>query len=306
MSDFVHDAWGFYVAVVTIASILACAVLLKSMSTKRVARDEQVDTTGHTWDDDLTEWNNPLPRWWMWLFYLTIAFGIGYLLLYPGLGAYQGFFGWSSSAQYDRERAAVAETVKPIFEKYAAQDVQTVAADRDARQIGQRLFLSYCAQCHGSDAGGSRGFPSLRDRDWLYGGDPEAIRTSISEGRSGVMPPMGKALGGAEDVRDVSHYVLRLAGRTSDGLRAYRGQLKFDANCAACHGRDGKGNAAIGAPNLTDAIWLHGSTEASIIESIANGRIGTMPAHKHFLDADKIHLLTAYIYGLSNGAEAQK
>ena len=299
MNDFFNDGWGIYIAVVTVVSIVACAVLLQSMSTKPPKGEARLDTTGHTWDGDLAEWNNPLPLWWMWLFYLTILFGMGYLILYPGLGAYQGYFGWSSTGQYGKEQAQAAETYKPIFEKYARMDVQSVAADGEARQIGQRLFLSYCAQCHGSDAGGSRGFPSLRDRDWLYGGEPEAISTSITEGRNGAMPPMGQALGGSEDVRDVAQYVLRLSGRTADNLRAHRGEIKFKSTCAACHGADGKGNVAIGAPNLTDEVWLHGSSEAAIIETINRGRSGTMPAHKQFLDADKIHLLTAYIYGLS-------
>lgn len=299
MSDFVHDGWGIYIAVMTIASILACAVLLMSVSTKRPGAGEQVDTTGHVWDGDLAEWNNPLPLWWMWLFYLTIVFALAYLLLYPGLGAYRGYFGWTSTAQYEQERAGAERTYKPIFDKYAKQDVPAVAADAEARLIGQRLFLNSCAQCHGSDAGGSRGFPSLRDRDWLYGGSPEAIRTSISEGRSGVMPPMGSAVGGSEDVRDVAQYVLKLAGRTSDSLRAYRGKIKFEATCAACHGANGKGNPLLGAANLTDDVWLHGSSEASIIESISKGRSGAMPAHKELLDADRIHLLTAYVFGLS-------
>jgi cytochrome c oxidase cbb3-type subunit 3 len=299
MSDFVNDGWGIYVAIMTIASVIACAVLLRSMSTRRPRPDEHVATTGHTWDDDLTEWNNPLPRWWMWLFYLTIVFSLAYVVLYPGLGAYEGVLGWSSDGQYQRERAEAEKTYGPIFQKYARQEVQTVAADAEARQIGQRLFLNYCAQCHGSDAGGSRGFPSLRDGDWLYGGEPEAIRASIMNGRAGVMPPMGKALGGAEDVKDVAHYVLKLSGRTSDSLRAYRGKIKFDAICAACHGTQGKGNRQIGAPDLTDDVWLHGGSQSAIIETIEKGRTGAMPAHKGFLDADKIHMLTSYVYGLS-------
>jgi cytochrome c oxidase cbb3-type subunit III len=299
VSDFVSDGWGVYIAVMTIASIVGCAALLKSMSTRRPDAQEPVGTTGHTWDGDLTEWNNPLPRWWMWLFYITIVFGLVYLALYPGLAVYDGLFGWSSSGQHERERAEADRTYRPIFEQYARLDVQQVAADPEARQIGRRLFLNHCAQCHGSDAGGSRGFPSLRDGDWLYGGDPETIRTSIAEGRAVVMPPMGKTVGGADEVKNVAHYVLKLAGRTHNGLRAYSGKIKYDALCAACHGADGKGNRQIGAPDLTDEVWLHGSSQVAIIETIDRGRTGTMPAHKVFLDADKIHLLTAYVYGLS-------
>jgi cytochrome c oxidase cbb3-type subunit 3 len=304
MSDFVDDVWGIYIAVMTIASIVACAVLLRSMSTRRAGLSKPLETTGHTWDDDLAEWNNPLPRWWMWLFYITIVFSLVYLALYPGLGAYDGAFGWSSGGQYERESADADRAYKPIFMKYAQQGVETVAADPEARQIGQRLFLNHCAQCHGSDAGGSRGFPSLRDREWLYGGDPATIRTSIADGRTGVMPPMGKVLGGEEDVKDVAHYVLSLSGRTADSLRVYRGKLKFEA-CAACHGADGKGNRQIGAPDLTDDVWLHGSSFAAIVETIQKGRNGMMPAHSRILDADKIHVLTAYVWGLSAPKRAE-
>ncbi|HSQ04091.1 MAG TPA: cytochrome-c oxidase, cbb3-type subunit III, partial [Burkholderiales bacterium] len=250
MSDFTHDGWGLYVALIALVSIVACAIFLKAFSTRRAASGEQVSTTGHTWDEDLTEWNNPLPRWWMWLFYLTIVFSLGYLVLYPGLGTYQGYFGWSSKGQYDGEQARAAAESAPVYAKFLKQDITVVAADPEARQIGQRLFLNYCSQCHGSDAGGSRGFPDLHDKDWLYGGDPDAIRTSITEGRNGSMPPQGANVGGDEDVKDVAHYVLKLSGRTHDGLRAFRGKAKFDTICAACHGPDGKGNRQIGAPNL--------------------------------------------------------
>ena len=299
MSDFLNEGWAIYIAVMTIVSIIGCAVLLKAMSAKRPARTEQVDTTGHVWDEDLAEWNNPLPLWWMWLFYITILFSVGYLILYPGLASYGGYFGWSSSGQYGEERAHADATYKPIFDRYARQDVKTVASDPEARRIGHRLFLTYCAQCHSSDAGGSRGFPNLRDKEWLYGGEPEVIRTSIADGRGGVMPPMGAAVGNSEDIRDVAHYVLKLSGRTSDSLRAYRGKTKFESVCAACHGRNGTGNPQIGAPNLTDEVWLHGSSEAWIVETITKGRKSMMPAHRQILDPEKIHLLTAYVYGLS-------
>ena len=299
MSDFTSEAWGIYVALIALISILGCGVLLKSLSTRRTAPGEKVGTTGHTWDGDLEEWNNPLPRWWMWLFYLTIVFSLGYLVLYPGLGQYRGYLGWSSHGQYEREQAHASATYGPLFERFVSQDIQTVAANPEAREIGQRLFLNYCAQCHGSDAGGSRGFPSLRDSDWLYGGEPETIRASIAGGRRGAMPPLGATVGSDEDVKDTAHYVLKLAGRTHDGLRAYRGKAKYDTICAACHGPQGKGNRQIGAPNLTDEIWLHGGSEAFIVETITKGRKSLMPEHKAFLDEGKIHLLSAYVYGLS-------
>jgi len=302
MSDFVHDGWSLYIAIITLASLVACAVLLKLMSTRKMAPGEKTGTTGHVWDEDLQEWHNPLPSWWMWLFYITIVFALVYLILYPGLGSYKGYLGWTSTGQYQDEQKQAAATFGPIIDKYLKQDVQTVAANPEAREIGQRLFLNYCAQCHGSDAGGSKGYPNLRDSDWLYGGTPEAIKTTLINGRIGAMPPMGAAVGGAEDVRDVAHYVLSISGRTHDSMRAQRGKPKFASTCAACHGPDGKGNQQIGAPNLTDDIWLHGGTEAVIVETIVKGRMNQMPAHKDFLDEGKIHLLSAYVLGLSGQA----
>ena len=302
MSDFVHDGWSLYIAIITLASLVACALLLKMMSTRKMAPGEKPGTTGHVWDEDLQEWHNPLPSWWMWLFYITIVFAVVYLILYPGLGSYKGYLGWTSTGQYQDEQKEAAATFGPIIDKFLKQDVQTVATNPEAREIGQRLFLNYCAQCHGSDAGGSRGYPSLRDNDWLYGGTPEAIKTTLLNGRNGAMPPMGAAVGGAEDVRDVAHFVLSIAGRTHDSLRAQRGKPKFASTCAACHGPDGKGNQQIGAPNLTDDIWLHGGTEAVIIETIVKGRMNQMPAHQDVLDEGKIHLLSAYVLGLSGQA----
>ena len=299
MSDFTSDAWSLYIGLITLVSIIACAVLLKALSTRRVGKGEQVGTTGHTWDEDLAELNNPLPRWWMWLFYITIVFSLAYLILYPGLGAFGGYLGWSSSGQYADEVKRADAKYGPIFAQYLAQDIKQVAADAEARAIGQKLFLNYCAQCHGSDAGGGKGFPNLRDGAWLYGGEPADIKMSIAEGRTGLMPPQGPVVGGDEGAKDVAHYVLSLSGRTHDSLRAFRGKAKFQTICFACHGADGKGNKQLGAPNLTDNIWLHGGSEAAIIETILKGRKGEMPAHKHILDEAKIHLLAAYVYGLS-------
>ena len=298
MSDFTSGFWEFYVGIITVVSILACAVLLHTMSTRRVPGGT-AQTTGHTWDEDLGEYNNPLPRWWIWLFYITIVFGLIYLVLYPGLGRYPGSTKWTSRGQYEEEVKQASEQYGPLYDKYAAQDLKQVAADPEARAIGQKLFLNYCAQCHASDGGGSRGFPNLTDRDWLYGGEPETIQTTILNGRNGIMPAMGPVLGD-EGTKDVAHYVLSLSGRTVDSIRAARGREKFATICAACHGPDGKGNQQIGAPNLTDQIWLHGSSEASIIETIGKGRNRVMPAHKEFLGEAKVHILAAYVYSLSN------
>ena len=298
MSDFTSGFWEFYVGIITVVSILACAVLLHTMSTRRVPGGT-TQTTGHMWDEDLGEYNNPLPRWLIWLFYATIVFGLVYLVLYPGLGSYSGSTKWTSRGQYEEEVKQASEQYGPLYDKYAAQDLKQVAADPDARAIGQKLFLNYCAQCHASDGGGSRGFPNLADRDWLYGGEPETIQATIMNGRNGVMPAMGPVLGD-EGTKDVAHYVLSLSGRTFDSIRAARGKEKFVTICAACHGPDGKGNQQIGAPNLTDQIWLHGSSEASIIETISKGRNSVMPAHKDFLGEAKVHILAAYVYSLSN------
>lgn len=310
MSDFASDFWAFYIAIITLVSIAACAVLLYYCTTRRVVAGEKVDTTGHVWDEDLEEWNNPLPRWWMWLFYITIVFSLGYLILYPGLGNYSGSLKWSSSGQYNDEQKQATEQYGPLYAKYLAQDIRQVAVEPAAIAMGQRLFLSNCATCHGSDARGGRGFPNLADNDWLYGGEPEKIVASITDGRNGIMPPMGAAVGNADSVKDVANYVLSLSGRTHDELRAQRGKTKFTSICAACHGPDGKGNQAIGAPNLTDAIWLYGGTEADIMRMVMNGEgasrasAGTsaMPAHKDKLDEAKIHLLAAYVYSLSRPA----
>jgi cytochrome c oxidase cbb3-type subunit 3 len=309
MSDFTSEGWGVYVAVATLLSIIACGVLLYALGRMRVTREpgQKVETTGHVWDGDLAEYNNPLPRWWMWLFYATIAFALVYLALYPGLGKLPGAFGWTSSEAYSIEIRDADARLQPLYAKYLTMDPKLVATDPEGLAMGERLFLNYCSQCHGSDAGGSKGFPNLRDTDWLYGGEPQAIKASITDGRNGVMPPFGAALSG-ENIRDVVQYVRSLSGLPHDGLRAQLGKPVFAQNCAACHGVDGKGSQQIGAPNLTDRIWLYGSTEAAITESVTKGRgeasaIARMPAHKERLDEGKIQLLTAYVWSLSNGRQ---
>lgn len=300
MSDFTNDFWSWYVAIITLVSILACGLLLKSQSkgTKPIG-DGNAETMNHVWDGDLVEYNNPLPNWWRWLFYITIVFALAYLVLYPGLGKFSGTLNWTSTGQYDTEMAAAEDRFGPLYEKYLSMDIEAVAADSKAREMGQRLFLNNCAQCHASDARGSRGFPNLADKDWLYGGDPQTIKTTIENGRNGIMPPMGAALGN-DGTKDVAHYVMSLSGMTYDNLRAVRGKTLFMTNCAVCHGADGTGNQLIGAPNLTDDIWLYGRGETRIIETITQGRQNSMPAWGGFLGAAKTHLLAAYVWGLSN------
>lgn len=298
MSDFVSDFWNLWVAGVTLVSVIGCGVFLWAVSIKR--SNAKVDTTGHVWDETLAEWNNPLPAWWSWLFYITVVFALVYLVLFPGLGSFKGVLGWTSTGQWKGEMDYAAKTYDPIFEKYLKMDVKAVAANPEANAMGQRLFLTYCSQCHGSDAGGSRGFPSLSDKDWLYGGDPEVIKASIANGRGGIMPPHGPVLGDA-GVKEVANYVFSLSGHKHDASLAVAGKPKFEQICAACHTPAGTGMQALGAPNLTDKVWLYGGSEGAVIETITKGRNGVMPAWKDFLGEAKIHLLTAYVYGLSQG-----
>lgn len=299
MSDFTNDFWNWYISVITVVSILACGIFLWKLTTRTLAPGEKPGTMGHVWDEDLQEFNNPLPNWWRWLFYITIVFALAYLVLYPGLGSFEGTLKWSSTGQYESEMAAAEENFGPLFAKYAAMDIPAVAADPAARSIGESLFLNYCAQCHASDGRGSRGFPNLADNAWQYGGEPETIKATLINGRNGIMPPMAAALPG-EGVKDVAHYVMSLSGMTHDSLRKTRGADLFQTTCAVCHGVDGTGNKMLGAPNLTDDAWLYGRGESTIIETITQGRNGVMPAWGDFLGEDKIHILSAYIWSLSN------
>ena len=296
MSQFTSGFWDVYISLITIVSILACAVFLRSQTKARIVANEK---TAHTWDEDLGEYNNPLPGWWRWLFYITIVFGLGYLVLYPGLGSWKGTLGWTQTGQLAEETAQAEAKYGPLYDRFLKVEIPALAKNPEALAMGQRLFLNNCAQCHASDGGGSRGFPNLTDKDWLYGGEPAKIEESITAGRNGVMPPWGPSLG-EDKVKDVAHYVMSLSGGAADSIRVARGKEIFAQTCAACHGPEGKGNPALGAPNLTDKTWLHGSGEATISETISKGRTSVMPAHKNLLSAAKIHLLAAYVYSLSN------
>jgi cytochrome c oxidase cbb3-type subunit 3 len=244
-----------------------------------------------------------MPRWWMGLFYLTIVFAVVYLVLYPGLGSYAGKLGWKSSGAYQLEVKQANADYGPLFDKYLKQDIRMVARDPQAHAIGERLFLNYCAQCHGSDARGNKGYPNLTDKDWLYGGEPSVIKETIMKGRNGQMPPMGAALGADSDVENVAHYVRSLSGLTADPVKVAFGKPKFGA-CAACHGADAHGNPALGAPNLTDKVWLYGGSAETIMETIRKGRNNTMPAWGEFLGEGKAHVLAAYVWSLSNDPNA--
>lgn len=300
MSDFTSDFWSHYVTWLTIIGIVACFLLLWTTARKKIAARSD-NTTGHVWDENLAEMNNPLPRWWVWLFVIILIFGIGYLAAYPGLGKFGGKLGWSEQGQYEAEMAKAKAELEPLYARFRAMKAEDLAKDPQAMAIGDRLFMNNCAQCHGSDARGSKSFPNLTDNDWLHGGTPAKIQETITNGRIGMMPPMAAAVGTADDVRNVAHYVLSLSNSPHDSVRAALGKPKFAA-CAACHGMDGKGNKDLGAPNLTDDIWLHGYGEDAIIAMINNGKTNQMPEQKDKLTEDQIHVLAAYVWGLSNNS----
>ena len=301
MSDFFSSGWSIYIAVATAVGLAACLALLIIAARRRVMAGD--NTTGHVWDEDLRELNNPLPRWWMWLFVLTIVFAVGYLALYPGFGSAAGSLNWTSAGQYTEEQAAARAVTAPLFAGFAATPVPELARNPQAMAVGERLFANNCAACHGADAKGSKGFPNLTDTDWLWGGSPERIEETITQGRQGMMPPIAAAVGTSEDVRNVANYVLSLSGSPHNNIAAELGRSKFTV-CAACHGADGKGNPVIGAPNLTDKVWLHGWGEDAIVAMVTNGKTNVMPAHGARLTPEQIHVLSAYVWGLSNLATA--
>ena len=303
MSDFTSNFWSVFVAGVTLVGIIACLVLLWVTSRTKVAADSD-NTTGHVWDEDLREMNNPLPRWWMWLFVITIVFSLLYLVAYPGLGTYEGKLGWTSAARYDKEVADANKDLAPLYAQFEGKPAQELAGDAKAMAIGERLFMNNCSQCHGSDARGSKGFPNLADGDWLHGGSPEKIAETLVKGRNGNMPALAAAVGSPDDVKNVAHYVLSLSNAPHDSVRAQLGKSKFGA-CAACHGMDGKGNQSLGAPNLTDDIWLHGFGEQAIVNMVNNGKVNMMPAQEGKLTPAQIQVLTAYVWGLSNKASTK-
>lgn len=299
MADFTSNFWPWYIGVIVIASIVGLVVLIRWMTEAR-APGHRPETMGHVWDENLEEYNNPLPAWWLKLFYGTLAFAVIYFLLYPGVGIFPGLLGWTQVKQYQQEMAAAEKQYGPLYQRYAQQDLAALARDPEAMKTAERLFVNYCTVCHGSDARGAPGFPNLRDDDWLYGGDPRAIEASILNGRQGTMPAWGPVLKD-QGVQEVTQYVLSLSGRATDTAAVEAGREKFQQLCVACHGADARGNPALGAPNLTDDIWLYGGSPRVIAESIRNGRRGRMPAHKDFLGEARVHLLAAYVYSLSHG-----
>jgi cytochrome c oxidase cbb3-type subunit 3 len=291
--------WNWYIIILVVANIAGCLWLLFATSRSRPGEQAAGETTGHVWDEDLREYNNPLPRWWLNLFYITVVFGVIYLVLYPGLGRYKCVLGWTEVGQYQAEVAAADKKYGGIFAAYKDQDIAAMSKDPKVLAMGAHLFSNNCAMCHGSDARGAPGFPNLTDNDWLYGGEPKTIEQTILHGRQGAMPTWGPVLGKAK-VKEVATYVRQLAGYDVPKDVAANGKTIFSTYCAACHGPNGKGNQALGAPNLTDDIWLYGGSLDTIVETVTKGRSGHMPAQIDNLGPDKIHVLAAYVYSLSH------
>jgi len=295
-----------FVIVLTIVNIIACVWLLRWTSKPKSA-DEKIGggaDTGHTWDGDLREYNNPLPKWWLWLFYITVVFGLLYLVLYPGLGTLKGVKGWSQASQWEQENAAAEAKVAAYLAPFASMTVPELSANAQAMATANNLFQNNCAQCHGADGGGARGFPNLANADWQWGGDPDTVVQTIAQGRVAAgMVAWGPALGEA-GVDKVVAYLQKLSGQEHDALLAAEGeQLFLTTGCIGCHGMDGKGMTALGAPNLTDDVWLYGGDAAALKETVTNGRAGQMPAFQDKLGEQRVRLLAAYVLKMSGSAQ---
>ncbi|HEY2774645.1 MAG TPA: cytochrome-c oxidase, cbb3-type subunit III [Candidatus Binatia bacterium] len=296
--------WSLWIATIVVINVVGSAWLLLWAGTRREGDDEGPKTVGHAFDG-IEEYDMPLPRWWLWLFVGTIGFAGVYLVLYPGFGAFPGVLGWTEVGQHEAEVREADAKVQPLYAAYAARPIEDLARDSRAVATGRHLFANTCAACHGADAHGGVGFPNLADDDWIWGGDPETIQTTILGGRMAFMPAFAPALGGEQGIREVIQYVLSLSGQPADAQLAEAGKARFGTICIACHGPDGKGNKAMGAPNLTDSVWLFGGTAADIEYGLRNGRSSKMPAHADILGNDKAHLVAAYVYSLSHVGAAE-
>ena len=292
--------WAWFVAADTIAFIIWCVWLISWAGKQGPQNIEDEDLVGHVWDGDLEEWNNPAPKWWLYLYFITIAWAVGYMIVYPGIGAFEGLLGWSQEGQYEEEIQAAEARYGPIYERFAAMEFEERVADPEALELGRSLFASYCTTCHGSDARGGPGYPNLTDNDWLWGNSEDNIVATITHGRSGIMTSWAAVLGSDEGIDNMVRYVRSLSGLEEADEAALTAKPIFATVCAACHTPAGTGNIALGAPNLTDETWLYGSSPESIRTTIVDGRNGVMPPHGELLGEKRTKILAAYVYSLSN------
>ena len=293
--------WHWFVVAGTVLFVVWCIWLI-SWSAKQGPQDKaDEDLVGHKWDEDLEEWNNPAPKWWLYLYFITVFWGIGFMIAYPGLGNFEGLLGWSQADQYEAERAAAAERFEPIYAEFAAMDFDALAADPDAQKLGASLYASYCTTCHGSDARGAPGYPNLTDDAWIWGNAEEQLTTSIGKGRNAIMPQLGAALGGDAGIDNMVNYVRSLGGLVEADAAAQAMQPMFVALCSACHNADGTGNQMLGGPDLTDDVWLYGASAEDVRDTIVNGRNGIMPPHGDLLGDNRTKILAAYVSSLSDG-----
>lgn len=290
------NPWSWYIILGTIASLAACFWLVIYANRQRASAEEIKESEAHVWDENISELNNPLPMWWLWLFVGTIVWSAFYLVYYPGLGNFGGMSGWSQENQYAEEVAAAEAQYGPLFAAFGAMEVSALVDDPAALGIGASLYQNYCSQCHGSTAQGARGFPNLTDDEWLYGGAPAQIEQSILTGRAGIMPPLAGVFATDDALDEMVRYVQAMP----DGMdTASPAHTQYMTLCIACHGPTGAGLQALGAPSLVDEVWLYGSSSAETRKSIAEGRVGEMPAHGSLIGNDRARILAAYVYSLA-------
>ena len=296
--------WNGFVIALAAFNILGVAWLLWWTARRRPG-DPKPEDTSHYWDGDITEYNKPMPRWWINGFYLAIAFGVGYLLWYGGLGTVPGAGKWSSKQEHAFDKAAANARLEETFSPYRDQPLEVLAKNPEALALGRSIFANTCATCHGSSAQGATGYPNLADDIWHWGGEPERVLQTVVDGREGIMPAWGQVLtgmGGEHAVDYVVAYVRALhdPALARNNFMAAQGKQLYDGVCVACHGVDGKGNQELGAPDLTDDYWLYGDSSESLRKTITDGRHGSMPAHGELLGPTRSRLVAAWVWSLSN------
>ncbi|TVS17635.1 MAG: cytochrome-c oxidase, cbb3-type subunit III [Gammaproteobacteria bacterium] len=287
--------WSLFVIIVTLGMLAGFSWLV--LNTRRIQDPDGANKLNDHEFDGITEYDAPMPEWFTWMFLGSIAFALVYLLLYPGLGNFPGLLGWSSTGALEQDQRRADARFAPLFERYLRTPVEELAENPQAIRMGQRLFGNYCSQCHGTAAQGAPGYPNLTDGHWAWGGDPEQIRATLVNGRQAAMPAWGPVLGD-DGIHDTTEFVVSLADRDHDAEAAARGAEHYAQNCVACHGPEGRGNSALGAADLTTGVYLYGGSRETIAASLRNGRNGMMPAQTGLLDEARIHILTAYVYGL--------